>query len=184
MSLRNPYLEHKPSGGSGSYLKFEDGKTINVVILTDPAIFESIYEGRASTKYAWLIYNINDKEIQIMQLPKSGYITLASIAADVEYGNPLENSYILKITRTGQRQQTKYSIVPVLKQVAIPEDIKEQFDEIDLVERLKASPNNENVAWVFDEVDGKRPKRTSQADSTTKHTGSEIVNLDEIDMPL
>lgn len=185
---RNPYAEHQPTGGSGSYLKFEDGKTLTLKLMSDPAIFDSVFDQpgvprTVSTKYAFIVYNLNDKEVQIMQLPKTGYRALAAIAADADYGNPMENDYLIKITRTGQKQQTKYAVVPLMKKVAIPEEIQEEVNDIDLVERLNASPNAERAAWLFDEIDGKRPKeaapKTAQDDSNDV-LDDEPINLDDI----
>lgn len=176
---RNPYAEHKVSGGDGSYLKFEDGKTVRLRIVSDPVIFDSIYEGRVSTKYGFLIYNLDEEEVQIMQLPKTGFRALAAIAADEEYGNPMENNYMLKITRTGQKQQTKYNVVPLLKEVKIDDETQEKINDIDLVKRLEASPNNERVAWLYDEIDGKRPKE-SKLDTVVEDVDDGPINLDDI----
>lgn len=183
---RNPYEEHQPTGGSGSYLKFEDGKTVTLKIMSDPVIFDSIFEGQGvprtvSTKYAFIVYNFNDKEVQVMQLPKTGYRALAAVAADPDYGNPMENDYVIKVTRTGQKQQTKYGIVPLLKKVAIPEEVTDEVNDIDLVERLNNSPNAERAAWLFDEIDGKRPKEApKQDDVAIEDIGDEPINLDDI----
>lgn len=178
---RNPYAEHKPSLGGGSYYKFEDGKTLVARIVSDPAIFDSEYQGRLSTKYAWLIYNIDEKEVQIMQLPKTGYRALAAIAADPEYGNPMENDYVVKITRTGQKQQTKYNVVPSPKKFEIDEDLKAEIEDVDLIERLNASDYNQNVAWLFDEIDGKREKTEApKKDVVVEDIGDEPINLDDI----
>lgn len=184
---RNIYKEHQPSGGGGSYLKFEDGKTVRVRIVSEPVIFESIYEKgvvrQVSTKYAWLIFNLDEQEVQIMQLPKTGFRNLAAIAADDDYGDPAENEYDLKITRTGQKQQTKYNIVPVAAKYSLTEEDQEAVADIDLVERLEASPNNERVAWLKDEVDGKRPKEAapkSKDDVVIEDIDDEPINLDDI----
>ncbi len=181
MATRNPYEEHQPTGGSGSYLKFEDNKPVRVRIVSDPVIFDSLYEGRASTKYAFLVFNIDDKEVQIMQLPKGGFRSLQAIAADEDYGNPMENSYDLKITRTGQKQQTKYNTVPVSAKYELGDDDKEMIDDIDLVERLSASPNSDRVAWLLDEVDGKRPKEAKK-DLVIEDIDDEPINLDDLPM--
>lgn len=188
---RNPYAEHQPTGGSGSYLKFEDGKTLTLKLMSDPVIFDSVYDQpgvprTVSTKYAFIVYNLNDKEVQIMQLPKTGYRALAAIAADADYGNPMENDYLIKITRTGQKQQTKYSVVPLMKKVAIPEEIQEEVEDLDLIERLNNSPNAERAAWLFDEIDGKRPKADPNAAAAQKDDviiediTDEPINLDDI----
>lgn len=179
---RNPYAEHQPKGGSGSYLRFESDKTVRVRIVSDPVIFDSIYEGRASTKYAFLVYNIDEEEVQIMQLPKTGYIAVGAIASDEDYGNPMENEYDLKITRTGQKQQTKYNIVPVSAKVKLDEDVQAAIENIDLVERINASPSSERAAWVLDEVDGKRPEASEQKDEVHEVSEDEEVDLD--DLPL
>lgn len=180
-TTRNPYAEHQPSGGGGSYYKFEDGKTLVCRIVSDPAIFEEIYEGRASTKYGFLIYNIDEQEVQIMKLPKTGYRSLAAIAADPDYGNPMENDYVLKITRTGQKQQTKYNVVPSPKKFELTEEVTEQIGEINLIDRLAASDYTENVAWLFDEIDHKRPKTVvTPRDTVVEDIDEEPINLDDI----
>lgn len=182
---RNPYAEHQPTGGSGSYLKFEDGKTVNVRIVSDPVIFDSVFEApgvprTVSTKYAFLVYNLDEKEVQIMQLPKTGYRALSAVAADEDYGNPMENNYLLKITRTGQKQQTKYTIVPLLKKTTISEETQEEIDEIDIIERINASPNSDRVAWVLDEADGKRPKESTKDIVITEDVEEDVINIDDI----
>lgn len=178
---RNPYAEHQPTGGSGSYMKFEPNKEVRVRILSDPAIFDNDYQGKVSIKYAWLVYNFTDEEVQIMQLPKTGYRSLASIAADADYGNPMEEDYDLKITRTGERQQTKYNVIPVKAKAEVPEDAKEEAGDIDLIKRLEASPNSDNAAWLFDEIDGKRPKTAEKKEeSQTEADDDEPINLDDI----
>lgn len=179
---RNPYAEHKPKGGSGSYLRFETDKQVRVRVVSDPVIFDSIYEGRVSVKYALLVYNIDEEEVQIMQLPKTGFIQLGAIAADEDYGNPMENDYDLKITRTGQKQQTKYNIVPVAAKVKLDEDIKAAIEDIDLVERINASPSSDRAAWVLDEVDGKRPEESKKVDEVAEVKEDEEIDLD--DLPL
>lgn len=175
---RNPYALHQPAGGSGSYLKFEDGKTVRVRIVSNPVIFDSLYKGQATTKYAWLVVNLDEVEVQIMQLPGGGYRGVAAIGADEEWGNPLENEYDLKITRTGQKQQTKYSVVAVNAKVEIDDELQEQIEGIDLVQRLSASPNAERVAWVFDEIDGKRPEKTQ--DPVIEDVEDEPIDLDDL----
>lgn len=185
---RNIYKEHTPSGGSGSYLKFESDKTVRVRIVSEPAIFDSIFEQgtirQVSTKYAWLVFNIDEGEVQIMQLPKTGYRNVQAIAADDDYGDPAENEYDLKITRTGQKQQTKYNVVPVAAKYELTEEDKDAIADIDLVKRLEASPNNERVALLSDEVDGKRPtaedKPATRKDIVTEPMDDQPINLDEL----
>lgn len=184
---RNPYAEHQPTGGAGSFVKFEDGKTLKVRIVSDPVIFDSIFEApgvprTVSTKYAFLIYNVEDSEVQIMQLPKTGFRALAAVAADEDYGNPMENNYMLKITRTGQKQQTKYSIVPFAKAVELDEETQAEIDDIDLVDRISKSPNSDRVAWLYDEIDGKRPKESTIDTVVEDIDEDDTVNLD--DLPL
>lgn len=175
---KNIYKEYKPAGGAGSFVKFEDGNTLRFRIVSDPVIFDSIYEGRASTKYAWLVFNTDDKEVQIMQLPKTGYRSLAAIGADDDYGDPAEGKYDIKVTRTGQRQQTKYNIIPVKAAYKLTKDDQEAIDEVDLIERLSASDSNQRVAWLRDEIDGKREKKKVEIEDVD----DEPVNLD--DLPL
>lgn len=190
---RNIYKEHQPTGGSGSYLRFEDSKTVRVRIVSEPAIFDSIYTSPGgatskSTKYAWLVFNVDDGEVQIMQLPKTGYLNVAAIAADDDYGDPAENKYDLKITRTGQKQQTKYNVVPVSAKAELSEEDEAAIADIDLVERLDASPNTDCVCLVSDYVDGNRPEPSDNKPTPTarkkdvviEDIDDEPINLDDI----
>jgi hypothetical protein len=182
---RNIYAEHKPTGGAGSYMKFESDKTVRVRIVSEPVIFDNIFAQGAirqvSTKYAWVVYNLDEEEVQIMQLPKTGFRALAAIAADEDYGDPMENKYDIKITRTGQKQQTKYNIVPVGAKVELDEDTQAEIEAIDLVSRLAANQNNDRVALLSDEVDGKRPKESSR-DEVHDPEEEEPMNLDDVDL--
>jgi len=180
---RNPYAEHQPSSGGGGYLRFEDGKSVRVRILSDVAIFDNVYEGKVSgAKYAWIVYNTGEEEVQIMQLPKGGYLAVAAIAVDEDYGNPLEAEYELKITRTGHKAQTKYSVVPVKATAKIEGEITEQVASIDLIDRLSKTPSASRPAWLNDEIDGKRPEASAEDEAAEDDDVSDddLIDLDNI----
>lgn len=167
----NVYAQYTPPSTGGLFHKFEDKVQYTFRLLSDPVVFESIYvdkedpskETQVSTKYAWFVWNIDEKKLQILQLPVTPYKQIAAIAVDPDYGNPL--TYNLKFTRTGKSRDTVYSIIASPRKSVTAEEYPEAIAammEHDLIEKIKGD-NTRNVFWLKDVVKG-TAKPISQAE--------------------
>lgn len=183
----NIYKEYKiPESGSGLYHKFEDGKTYIFRIASEPVVYNTEFSNGAetniSTKYAWVVWNVEDKTAQIMQLPVTGYRQIAAFAADDDYGDPTQYSF--KITRTGTGLETKYNVVPSPKKSSLAEldsDAPAAVKDVDLVEAISSGKGVSNVNWLKDVVAGTASSKPSHAD---QHAVNDILMDADSDKPI
>lgn len=185
------YDEHKPEIGSGKYFKPEEGKTYNIVIASDPVIFDNVFEGpvetQISTKYAWKIYNRTDKVAQVMQLPGGGFVSLSNIAKNPKWGSPLAGKYDIDYVKTGTGKDTKHSLIPVPSDGKLTPEEARAVEDIDLVESIKAGKGSQRVQLVSDVIENGRTDGGHEAAATTaQHSApeedipDEPINLDDI----
>lgn len=184
------YDEHTPEIGSGKYLKPEDGKTYNLVIASDPVIFDNVYDGgsegiRVSTKYAWVVYNRTDKLAQVFQLPPTGYKAIADLAKNAKWGDPTAGKYDIDYKRTGRGIDTEHSIIPVPSEGALTDEEVAECKAIDLLGSIEAGKGSERVQWLADALKGRPAKEagtqiSAKKDVVIEDIGDEPINLDDI----
>lgn len=187
------YDEHTPEIGSGKYFKPEDGKTYNLVIASEPAIFENVYEPQdggeiqISTRYAWVIYNRTLKLGQILQLPPTGFKNLADIAKNPKWGEPTAGKYDIDYTKTGKGTDTKHSVIPVPSEGALTDEEIAETKAVDLLGSIEAGKGAQRVQWLKDYVSGKPAREpgtaspaTAKKDVVIEDIGDEPINLDDI----
>lgn len=175
------YKAPETTQGNGLYHKFEDGVTYTFRLLSEPVVYEATFskgdETSVSTKYGWVVWNIEQKIAQVLQLPLTAYRTIAAYASDDEYGDP--QKYNIKITRTGTGPETKYEIIPSPKQIDI-EDIApealEAVKKVDLIEAISSGKGVDHVFWLKDVIN--KPPR--KADIVLEETEENKISLDEI----
>lgn len=134
VDIKDLYAKNKPAGGNGLFLKINDGETVQLRILDLPTIFQSEYEGKVSTKYAWPVYNHNDQKVQILQGGSTIYNAVNDLIQDDDYGDPTE--YDIKVSRTGTGMDTKYGVLPPRNS----KDVPEELDVPDVTAVITASP--------------------------------------------
>lgn len=139
MDIKSVYNDNKPTGGNGLFLKLESGQTVRLRFLGLPVVFDSEYQGKTSTKYAWLVYNHDESKTQIYQAGSTIYNGLNDLIQDSDWGDPKD--YDVKVTRTGTGKETKYAIVASPKSLPLPETM----EDVDILSIMKKSPYNENV---------------------------------------
>lgn len=179
------YDTHKPVAGDGGglYLKLKDGETVKLRIASEPAIFETEAErddpdnpGQKktviTTRYGWLVWNQETKTAQIMQQSATFFKNLAALAQDEEWGDP--TGYDIKISREGTELDTKYSIVPSANREPLDSEAREVLKNIDLLEKLKASPFSQRVMWLseYDQQAASAPTEHSQDVDDLKKAGT------------
>lgn len=147
------YKTYTPPSQSGGFLKIEDGKTVILRIASEPVIFSSEYKGNTSTRYAWVVYNMDEDSAQIFAQSGTFFKNLAVFANDDEYGDPSE--YNIKVTRNGTDTNTTYTIVASPKKLPLTASQKEAVESIDIIKAIQAGPGVSNVFWLNDFANGK-----------------------------
>jgi len=145
---------YEPPVAQGLYFKFEDKFQHKLRIASDPAIYLSSFNGQApSEKYAWVVWNVDAEKAQVLQVPVTVYRAIRALAKDPEYGDPKQ--YGLKITRTGQKLETKYDVVPSPSKIPLSEvhkNAEAECAKIDLLDALKKGQGNSDVEWLTAET--------------------------------
>jgi hypothetical protein len=124
-----------PSSGS-NYMKFEQGEN-KFRILSSPILGWEYWldEGNSrkpirtpidkpfttlqiedpdKIKHFWamVVYNYNEKKIQILEITQKGIQkTLRALAKDEDWGSPVM-TYDIVVTKTGEKMETKYEVLP------------------------------------------------------------------------
>lgn len=133
-----------PSTGGGLYLKLEDGETAKLRIATEPAIYETENTNKQtgevtfSTRYAWVVWNVDKESAQIFQQSATFFKSIANLAKDEDYGDPV--NYDIKVTRNGTGTDTTYQVVPMPNKAPLSKAARDAVDKVDLMGNLKSSP--------------------------------------------
>lgn len=105
------YSTHKPSSGSGDYLKLKDGDKIKLRFATAPAVVT--YDGK-KLRYQWVVFNRTANKAQTYEAGPQVFEQLAALYD--EWGEPTE--FDVTISRTGSGQfDTSYTVTPSPKSV-------------------------------------------------------------------
>lgn len=156
----NVYKAYQPpSEGGGLYHKFEDGVTYIMRIASEPVVYQTLYEAsngetNISTKYAWVVWNVEEKTAQVMQLPVTAYRQVAAFGADDDYGDP--QRYNLKVTRRGKGLETKYEVIASPKQSSlseVDENAPAEVAKIDLKEVISKGKGVSHVMYLFEAIE-------------------------------
>lgn len=107
MSKNNVYATFSPATG-GNFLKFENNKPVKIKIMSDCYIWLDRFNESVNRKFGWVIWNFDQNEAQILNLPVTGYKAIATIGADDDFGDLTDLT--LKIVRTGSGFDTTYSV--------------------------------------------------------------------------
>lgn len=192
------YDTHVPeSGGGGLYLKLKDGDRVELRIASDPVIFQSVGkdsetgEPQLRTRYAWLVWNKTAHTAQIFENSATFFKNLAGLAQDKAWGDP--KGYDITVTRHGTQLDTTYTVIPVPNTQPLGIDAGKLIQEIDIIEKLRASQYTQNVMWLADfDAQAKRPTVNPRpADEAPQPSqppqnvaiedfGDEPINLDDI----
>jgi len=145
------YQKYKPAGGDGGlYLKLSDGESVKLRIASEPVIFTQEFnndgEVTVSTKFAWTVWNRNEKKAQVFNGGKSIYNQIADLVE--EWGEP--TTFDLTVKRTGQMLETRYSVNPAPKSIDLTKEEQSECDKVDLIKATKGH-------WLKDFEDGGRP---------------------------
>jgi hypothetical protein len=135
------YQQHKPSSGEGIFLRLKDGDKVKLRIASDPVI--TVYKAGDKPRYAWLVYNRNDKKAQVYNAGVSVYNQIADLTE--EWGEPTEFDITIKRTGSGL-QDTEYSVVPVKNSDDLTQEQEEEINKLNLRDLTKGKWLSEYVA--------------------------------------
>lgn len=172
----NPYQTHRPaSGGGGLYLKLQDGDSHTIRIYGEPVVFNNEYDGNVSTRYAWIVWNYDSEEAQILQLPPTAYKQFYDLATG-EWGDPA--TYDVMVKREGTGLETRYSIQPKPKSKELTKEQIAACGEINLIDMIGKSPGASNICYIS-EVDGKTRQQVKAKD-VVADVPEEDINVSDI----
>lgn len=137
-------FDFEPPVNSGIYAKFEEGKQYVIRIAGPTIIFNNEYNGQVSEKYGWKIWNDTDKVAQVMQMGVVVYRMIRTLAKDPDYGDPRD--YSLKITRHGEKLETKYEITPSPKKIPLAELDATAQSKLDALNDLEVVSKGKGVS--------------------------------------
>ena len=77
--------------------------------------------------WAMPVWNYKEEKVQVLEITQKTILrTITNLFRDEDWGSPLE--YDLKVTRTGEKLETEYQIVPLPKK-ELPAEAKKVFKE-------------------------------------------------------
>lgn len=165
--MSNVWVDHKPSSGSGDYLKLANGDKKKVRFTSNPAVIT--YDG-VKLRYQVVLYNRTDKLAQIFEFGPQVFGQIGELTED--WGEPTE--FDMTIGRTGSTQfDTKYTVTPSPKSVPLT---KEELDKCEAVK----FPGNKSRMLAEYMQDGIMPE-TIETKNNDKYVASEeeLKSLDE-----
>lgn len=135
------YTNYQPEESAGMFLKLKDGDSFKLRILSEPAI--TVYKEGDRPRYAWIVYNHDQKKVQVYGAGVSVYSQIVSLIED--WGEPTE--FDLRVKREGAGiNDTSYTVTPVKNSAPVPKEAQTEADGIDLLEKTKGK-------WLSDYVE-------------------------------
>lgn len=129
--MSDVYGKYTPPTGGGMFVTIKDGENVKLRLVSEPYIFQEEFQQteKFSTKYAWVVYNYDDKKGQIFKQGVKVYKAIAALAVDEDWGDP--TNYDIRVSREGSDKQTAYHITP-LKKSNLDAKILEETGKVDL----------------------------------------------------
>lgn len=181
--MSNIYKDYTPPAQAGGiYYKPQDGVSVRFRIMSEPVVFSSEFKENLSTRYAWIMWNLDEGCAQVVVLPLTAYRMIAELGQDEDWGDPLESPYNVKLTRRGVGRKTQWSVSPSAAKEDLSEEAATEVKGINLISAIEASPSASSVFWLRDVVKngGETPKSVKKKDDVIEDIGDEPINLDDI----
>lgn len=146
--MNSIYKTYKPAGsGDGLFLRLKDGESVKLRVVSEPAVYTQEFgegdEKKITTRYAWVVFNHNEKRSQVFSQGVSVFRQLAELVED--WGEPTD--YDVTVRRTGEMLETRYSVTPAPKSIELSAEEKAECEKIDLLGAVKGN-------WLKDFEDG------------------------------
>lgn len=173
-------------GGGGTFLKLADGESVKVRITSLPVIFQNEFknpdgEVTISTRFAFIVWNHDIGKPQVWGTNGATYgQQIAPLLEDDEYGDWRE--YDVKISRTGEKAQTRYSVRPGVKRYKLEADQLTQCNNIDIIAQVGKGMGVSQVMWLSEwrELEEEeKASRTAKNTETEKAVNEAVESADE-----
>lgn len=152
--------EYESKGGAEDFLKIKSGETVTIRIITEtfyrqqvtkdgtlvdtrefkPEQWEEVRvsgEFTLKDRFLWGVWSRDDTRAYILEVGASIYNQVKDLAIDPEYGDP--RSYDIKIKRTGEGLETKYSVLPGKNNTEITDEEGNAALDLNLENRVKGA---------------------------------------------
>ncbi len=134
-SIEDLYGSYEPPTSSGAFFGLKDGETKRIRIQSEPYVYRDIFKkdgepDKVSTRYAWLIFNHDEKKAQVLKQSGTFYSSLATLVKNPDYGNPTE--YDVHIARAGTGTDTKYTVNGARKNIELTTEDLEAVAALDI----------------------------------------------------
>lgn len=197
--------DYNPPSEAGTYLKLNDGESAKIRITSLPVIFQNEFkmgdEVTLSTKFAFVIWNHDAGKAQVWETNGATYAQQIKPLL-----NPVDDDqesdwrkFDIRITRTGEKAQTRYNIKAGTKVYDLDDDQLEAVAAIDIIATLNKSDGKTQVMWLSQwrelEEEAKKKSKTIIKETvdtikpakpdvvvepTEEELGDEPINLDDI----
>jgi len=179
------YDEYKPPETAGKYFKWNEGHVHVLRLASEPVVFEKTFKDRTQTRYAWLVWNVEEKIAQVLEGPLTLFKMIQNFAKDPDYGDP--EMYSFKMSRTGTGLETEYSVVPSPNKCSlgeVNEDAPETVRKINLIDAV-SSDSVEHVYWLRDVMNVKKEKAIPVSDRQVAQERDVVIeDIDPRDKPI
>lgn len=146
--MSNMYGKYTPpAGGGNKYFKLKDGESATVRFFSDePLVRNTSFQGKPQTKYAWVVFNYDSNNAQIMDQSVLVYKSVENMALS-PWGDP--TSYSVQVKRVGEGTSTRYFFTPMPNSQPLTTEQTEECKTIDLKKEY------ENGIFVSEAYEGK-----------------------------
>lgn len=156
------YTDHKPEGGSGTFLKLKDGDKVQLRIASEPVV--TLWKDGDKVRYGWGVWNRDLEKAQVFGAGVSIYNQIAELVDG--WGEPTEFDITIKRSGSGLND-TEYFVAPVKESFGLNDSSQKAVDDLDL---LKATGGK----WLKDYAkDGIPPKPRVEVSDTVDDKFSE-----------
>jgi len=105
------YSDYDPSETSGIYMRLEQGDN-RVRIVSEPYKFKREFptSDQPVQRYGWAVIDRADGELKYLEVGPMIFGQIVALNEDEDYGDP--TTYDLKIKKTGEMLETRYTVIP------------------------------------------------------------------------
>jgi hypothetical protein len=171
----NPYADFTPPGGSGLYLKIEDGGQVKIRLLDEPWVFTNNF---GQIRYAWPVWNYAEEKAQVFQQGVTGFKTIQGLALDEEYGDPTQ--YDLKVRRQGTGMDTQYQITPSPTKSPLTAEQQEAIASVDMAKATKNGVKLSSIKSGTPMPTPEPPENETPPPSDADAPGQDDINIEDI----
>lgn len=172
-------------GGGGLFVSDFPAKLR--ILTLDPMVYNSSYQGTVSTKYAFIVYNLDTDQVQILNKGPSFAKRFQEIHGDQDFGANLRE-IDLKVTTNGKEgtKEVRYTVTPIGSPKKLTQEQLKVVKEANVDLEAIIKKNNPGAIRLSEanagtEIPDSEETSSSTADEeVTIEDLGETINLDDI----